>query len=194
VLIISFLIISTASFSQKKNTKVDSAVLKKELDAVLSKYGLKTKGFAINVISINQKGGQTAYSITNNFYRDSSYIPDSVNYNFKISTYKEQHFLVVWPKYEVWHQPFVLYDSTKGNKSQWSGMQQILSGIKLMYNGKIFTMSGKKLFEPISKNSPLFINIDSDPTGVFAFGDFSNEKKAYIFFKGEITWLPLNIF
>jgi hypothetical protein len=41
--------------------------LQKELDAVLAKHGLKSTGFNITVISTNQSGGQTAYSITNNY-------------------------------------------------------------------------------------------------------------------------------
>jgi hypothetical protein len=55
-------------YSQSKNKFNDSVMLKKEIDSVLAKHGLKSKGFAINVISINQKAGQTAYSITNNYY------------------------------------------------------------------------------------------------------------------------------
>jgi predicted RNA binding protein YcfA (HicA-like mRNA interferase family) len=40
----------------------------KEIDSVLAKYGLKSKGFKIDVVSINQSGGQNAFSITNNYY------------------------------------------------------------------------------------------------------------------------------
>lgn len=62
------LIISTRSYSQGKPATLDSTTLQKELDSILAKHGLKSKGFNITVISVNQAGGQTAYSITNNWY------------------------------------------------------------------------------------------------------------------------------
>ncbi len=73
-----FLLFTTGAYSQKKFIKVDSLKLKEELDAVLFKYGLKSSGFAINVVSLNQKGGQTAYSITNNYYNNYGIIPRKV--------------------------------------------------------------------------------------------------------------------
>lgn len=62
------MLFSGHSFSQIKKSFDDSALLKKEIDSVLRKHGLKSKGFSINVISLDQKGGQTAYAITNNYY------------------------------------------------------------------------------------------------------------------------------
>jgi hypothetical protein len=59
---------SQKSYSQVKKNFTDSTLLKKEIDNLLAKHGLKSTGFSINVISVNQKGGQTAYSITNNYY------------------------------------------------------------------------------------------------------------------------------
>jgi hypothetical protein len=65
---ISGFLFSSSVYCQKQNQFPDSVKLKREIDSVLAKYGLKSKGFAINVISLSQKGGQTAYSITNNYY------------------------------------------------------------------------------------------------------------------------------
>src|SRR6185437_3243601 len=64
----SLIFYSKISFCQTKKYFNDSLLLKKEIDSVLAKHGLKSRGFTINVISLNQKGGQTAYSITNNYY------------------------------------------------------------------------------------------------------------------------------
>lgn len=69
LLIINSLFINSA-LCQKAKSPLDSVALQKELDVVLAKYGLKSKGFAVNVVSLNQKGGQTAYSITNNYYQN----------------------------------------------------------------------------------------------------------------------------
>lgn len=68
LLIINSFLFNNYCYSQVKKKFADSTLLKKEIDAVLAKHGLKSTGFSINVISINQKGGQTAYSITNNYY------------------------------------------------------------------------------------------------------------------------------
>lgn len=70
VLPLVVLLITINAFCQNPKKPLDSIALKKELDAVLAKYGLKSTGFAVNVISLNQKGGQNAYSITNNYYQN----------------------------------------------------------------------------------------------------------------------------
>ena len=56
-----------SAYSQKQPIFTDTFTLRKEIDSVLAKHGLKTKSFDINVVSFNQRGGQVAYSITNNY-------------------------------------------------------------------------------------------------------------------------------
>ncbi len=69
LLTISLLLFGLSGYSQQN---VDSISLKKEIDsaitAIMKRHGLKNGGFAVNVISFNQQGGQTAYQITNNYY------------------------------------------------------------------------------------------------------------------------------
>lgn len=56
------LLLSFSSYSQ-----TDTAKLRKELYALLKKYGLKDASFLLKVESLNQKGGQTAFEINNNY-------------------------------------------------------------------------------------------------------------------------------
>lgn len=44
---------------------VDTAGLRKDLQKVLNKYGLRSANFELKVSSINQSGGQTAFQISN---------------------------------------------------------------------------------------------------------------------------------
>ncbi|MFP5040283.1 hypothetical protein, partial [Parasediminibacterium sp. JCM 36343] len=55
------LITPVVSYSQ------DTASLRKEISALLKKYGISNAGFELKVNSNNQKGGQTAFVITNNY-------------------------------------------------------------------------------------------------------------------------------
>lgn len=184
----------TISYSQIKNKFIDSLLLKKEIDSVLAKHGLKSKGFAINVISINQNGGQTAYSITNNFYGDPGYVPDSINYTFHVERMNGHNYLFVSPKHGTWSQTFFLYDSTKGYPSSsdvtYYGMTTPINGMSLnIDNTKVF-MSGILWDKVISPNIPLYIYLDNDPNGYFAFGDFSYNTRFYIFHQGKVFAIP----
>lgn len=67
ITISSVLIFSFATYSQVLS-KDDSISFKKDLEKLLTKYGLQTAGYQINVQSSNQRGGQTAFTITNNNY------------------------------------------------------------------------------------------------------------------------------
>lgn len=54
-------------------SKQDSINFKKDLEKLLTRYGLQTAGYQINVQSNNQRGGQTAFTITNNSYVTNNY-------------------------------------------------------------------------------------------------------------------------
>ena len=85
----------------------DSAGLKKEIIELLKKHGYSS--FQINVNSYNQKGGQTAFSITNN-YLDPNYCADSINYELRFY-YKKNKF-VVNPKKGTWSDLFAICPDT----------------------------------------------------------------------------------
>ena len=61
LIISSFLTTPFVSYSQ------DTANLRKEISVLLKKYGLSNAGFELKVNSNNQKGGQTAFVINNNY-------------------------------------------------------------------------------------------------------------------------------
>lgn len=63
-LLVLLLITSHFSFSQKK---IDTAKIRKEVADVLKRNGVKTPFFELKVASENQKGGQTAFVINNNY-------------------------------------------------------------------------------------------------------------------------------
>jgi hypothetical protein len=71
----------------------DTLSFKKDFEKLLSKYGIKSKGYFINVTSVNQSGGQTALVITNNYYGDS--VLDATNILFTISNKGTQKILTV---------------------------------------------------------------------------------------------------
>jgi hypothetical protein len=96
ITISSVLIFSFTTYSQVLS-KEDSINFKKDLEKLLTKYGLQTAGYQINVQSNNQRGGQTAFIITNNYFSpkkreisDSllnaiiNYLPDK---NFPVTMY-----------------------------------------------------------------------------------------------------------
>lgn len=64
---ISLFLFSFASNSQILS-KQDSINFKNDLEKLLTKYGLKDVGYQINVQSNNQRGGQTAFIINNNYF------------------------------------------------------------------------------------------------------------------------------
>jgi len=61
LLIIGAFLASFVSYSQ------DTASLRKEISGLLKKYGFSNAGFELKVNSNNQKGGQTAFVINNNY-------------------------------------------------------------------------------------------------------------------------------
>src|SRR5205085_1936295 len=70
IISIPLLLFCYISFSQTKVS--DTVAFKKDFEQLLKKYGIVSKGYSINVTSINQKGGQTAFVITNNYLGDTT--------------------------------------------------------------------------------------------------------------------------
>jgi hypothetical protein len=191
LIISSILYPSQYSFSQKIPYN-DSVSLKREIDSVLKKHGLKSRGFAINVISLNQNGGQTAYSITNNYFSDPNYIPDEMNYLIKIEMKEGKRFLSMSPKYGTWTAPYILYDTTMGQRNVLrSGFSETLS-FKMTFNGKLYDMTGMKSTSPCSPNEPMFINLN-DKDNFIVFGDFSYVGRSYIYSNGKVVHTNIHI-
>jgi hypothetical protein len=162
------------------------------LDAVLAKYGLKSKGFAVNVISINQKGGQTAYSITNNFFGDT--VKSATNFGFEIVTEGNVDWIYVYPKKGVWQSPFVGLDSVAMGDYIYDpgiGVTTTVHGLSLTLENDT-TVHPMLLFIPqgvSSKNNPLKVGVRKKD-GFFMFGDFNDDEKHYIFHKGKVVAIP----
>lgn len=194
VKLLVILLITINAFSQDKSKFKDSALLKKELDSVLAKYGLKTKGFLINVISVNQQGGQTAYSITNNYYGDTT----NIETNYGLDTVNEGgiKYIYVYPKKGVWQTPFIGLDSAR------SGDYIYDPGVGLItfMHGLSFTPSKDSAYRPMvlyfrqgncSKSLPMKIGL-INKKGFFLFGDFAESDKVYFYFKGSVIHAPFD--
>lgn len=79
--------------------------------------------FQISVKSFDQKGGQTAFIINNN-YRDPDYVPDSLNFLVKY-TNPSKTILSIEPRYGAWPDLFIIYPDTS-------------SSVDDMINGAVF--------------------------------------------------------
>lgn len=190
LIIISLLLLGNNSYCQNNRNFDDSLLLKKEIDSVLAKHGLKSKGFAINVISISQQGGQTAYSITNNYYSDPNYVADSINYTFKIETINGKKALVFSPKHGTWTTPFLLYDSTKPKTTSLEGF---ISGIGFDLNlpNETYHMVGTKSSNPCTPHDPIFIYLGNDANPVVGFGDYGYDTRYYLYINGSVHAIPV---
>lgn len=169
----------------------DTAAFKKDFESLLSKYGITSKGYMINVTSVNQSGGQTAFIITNNYFSEAP--KDSVNFEFTLS--EEKSLLTVYPKRGIWSSPFVATDSAKAGRdffnpgigvvSSFHGMEIYVDSTKHICNGLI--RSGA-----CSKNFPVYIWLGkNDPDQLYVFGDMQDPGKTYLYYKGKISWLPM---
>jgi hypothetical protein len=111
-LLIISIFLSLASHSQNIT---DTSSLKKDFEKLLKKYGIKNTGYMISVNSINQKGGQTALVINNNYFGDTLSEKNNIFYFF--DTIGSKVSLYVAPNKGIWTSPFVLTDTTKVNQN-----------------------------------------------------------------------------
>lgn len=174
-------------FSQSGPT--DTAAFKKDFEKLLSKYGLNSKSYMINVTSNNQKGGQTAFIINNNFYGDTLTEKNNVVYFF--DTVENHITLTVAPKKGVWVQPFVFADSS--NTHAYFDVGVGASAFVSNYTGWVVDqwkfLAGEVSQNSISKSWPLVIQLkDNDPNQYFIFGDFLDSNKTFLFYKGKIQY------
>jgi hypothetical protein len=190
LLIINSVIFCSISSSAQKIT--DTTGFKKDFEQLLKRYGINSKGYLINVTSINQKGGQTALVITNNYFRDT--VLNETNFEFQIDTQGNQKTLIVFPKTGIWTSPFVLADSIKANRRFFDpgiGVVTSISGIEVLFEGKTYSMIGAAQSTPCSKRFPIYIYLNpDDPDEIFLLGDFQDSNKSYLFHKGKVIWIP----
>lgn len=193
LLIISLFLLSNNTYSQSQRSFDDSLFLKKEIDSVLAKHGLKSKGFSINVVSVNQQGGQTAYTITNNYYNDPNYIADSINYSFKVKIVDSLKYIYFFPKKGVWTNPFIVYESLDGEKeTSLQGMVHILNSV-WEYNNLKIPLIGLSSDSPCSENQPMYIILKKNENLIIGFGDYSSKSRTYFYLNGDIKVIPLNV-
>lgn len=171
----------------------DTMSFRKDFEKLLTQYGLSIKGYTLNVTSINQSGGQTAFIITNNYFRDT--ILDESNVDFKISGDSNSQILIVYPKKDVWVSPFVFSDSSSKNQHFFDpgiGVSSYVHGISVQIDGKMYPIAGPCSSRACSRKFPLHIYMDKkNQNEFFIFGDFQNSQKVYLFYQGKISWLPM---
>ena len=193
LLITSNLILySNLSYSQIKYRFSDSLLLKQELDSVLAKHGLKSKGFVITVISLNQKGGQTAYSITNNYYGDT--LKNEANFGIDTFTEGGKKWVTVYPKKGVWQSPFIGLDSVKIHDCSYdpgSGSIAFISGLYITFKGERIQHSLELIIRQgvCSKNMPMKVGI-LKKDAFFTFGDYADDDKFYLYRNGKVVLVP----
>lgn len=171
----------------------DSAELKKELLDVLKRRGYNS--FQININSYNQKGGQTAFSITNNYF-DPNFCPDSSNYELRID-YENSKF-VINPKKGMWSELFVICPD-----SFWTNSHTLLKdcndNMEISAVGTGVVSHGGRTYQCVVKalsgagcsyGRPYCIPL-SLKTGFFIFGECpkcNNHEKWYVYDNGKIYW------
>lgn len=168
VKLLGILLITSNTYAQSKTKPVDSVLLKKKIDAVLAKHGLKSKGFVINVISTNQKGGQTAYSITNNYYQDIK--------------------VVQQPELNQWYKDFFMrhIEQVKRDSSITSNKIHIIVGSGS--NAGLFVNQLKEFL--LIKSNDVSIGSSFEPftgVGVTKGLDFDNVTKSVFIYIGNLS-------
>jgi hypothetical protein len=173
----------------------DTTAFKRDFEKLLSKYGITNKGYLISVNSMNQKGGQTAFIINNNFYSDL--LVDSANVDSRIEEKEGQKILYVWPKKGTWISPYVVTDSIKATKRMFYdpgiGVVTIIHGLSVVVDKKQHELMGSGSSKGCSKMFPIYIYLNkADVDDFYIFGDLQDGNKSYLFYKGVIQWLPMN--
>lgn len=179
----SLVLTYTLSFSQSLSLK-DSLNLKKDIDSVLSKYGFKNSPYTINVKSKNQKGGQTAFIINNNYYGDTA--SNDTNFGFFDTILNGEINVFVFPKTGVWASPFIAYDSAATDV-----MIGISYSLRTISRNFLIGVDGIPIAfvvetsqSPSSINAPIRVMLKSKDA-FFFFGDRSNKDRIYRYFSGN---------
>lgn len=158
----------------------------------MKKHGIKSNIYSINVSSNNQSGGQTAFVINNNYYRDT--ISNKYNFEYNIINRTGKKILSVKPKSGSWLYPFALTNSSNEiinllTSSHGNGMVSDLNGTPVTLQGKEYILNGRSCNCPCNKIPiEFFIDVD-DPNQIIIFGDLSDPEKTYIYNQQKVIWL-----
>lgn len=193
LIIISFIFLNQFSYSQFLSSQ-DSSNFKREFEALLKKYKLDDKGYKISVQSSNQSGGQTAFIITNNYYKDPNLIADSINYIYLISMENQRKVLTIYPKSGAWVQPILFYDSSDIElKSKIYPLPAMYAGYfgTLRIANNILSIKGSIFSTACTFVSPIHIYLNDKPNEYYYFGDNTDTNKRYFYSNGKVIWVPL---
>jgi hypothetical protein len=186
-------LLTYSSFAQS-----DSVQIKKEITALLKKHGYSS--YQININSYNQSGGQTAFSITNNYtYSDPHYCPDSSNFMVGFIDSNEVT-IAICPKQGAWTKPFVAYPDTflidapkpirilgHCDWSHYAGYS-FEGGMYINYKGFQYLCWVESLETSCTSEMPLCSNIYKK-NSFFVFGDYADQNKWFAYDSGQIYWL-----
>jgi hypothetical protein len=194
-LIISLLVIpcSLSVMGQALSPK-DSIRFKKDFEALLLKYHIKNKGYTINVQSMNQKGGQTAFIINNNNYYGDSVL-SSENFGFTIDTTDGKYAIAVYPKKGIWVNPYIGIDTSDyfGGTVSYStgvGVGTNISGITFKLDSTTHDLVFLIREGSCSRNVPMIVRVSkSKKNYFFTFGDYADDNKSYLMQNGKATAL-----
>lgn len=186
IIIISLFIVNKA---QSQSTIKDTIGFKKDFEALLKKYGMKSNEYLIKVTSNDQNGGQTALIINNNYYGDT--IDPEKNFIFSVMYISGEKKLVVSPKSGNWLSPIVLSNSNIDNICPRSGMYTSYENISFRFNKKDYILRGQSVQIPCTKYSPLRIYLNENSRDeIIVFGDGLDNQKMYLYYDGKVIWIP----
>ncbi|UEG49264.1 hypothetical protein LK994_11540 [Ferruginibacter lapsinanis] len=191
IIIVSFFLSCISNSQSQTLSPKDSINFKKDFENLLSKYKIDNSAYQINVQSNNQKGGQTAFIINNNYYGDPSIIPDSINYTYSVTLENGKLILNVSPRGQTWEKPLIGYDTlykrTK-NKVNYLSAQSSSYYASLPID-KIKTSLYSWIFDlPCTNKKSIKIDISENPNQFIYFGDANNTKKRYLYRNGKVVW------
>ncbi len=162
---------------------------KRDFEKLLKRYGIKSTTYQINVNSINQKGGQTALIINNNYFGDS--LTGKNNFGFWIDTSNNQKVLICGPLKGVWTTPFFAMDSTKFKRAYdpGIGVTTNIHGIFATIDNKEYRLAAIASNNSCSQMFPMKIYLSALASEDFIlFGDLQDPLKTYLYKKGEVSY------
>lgn len=168
----------------------DSTAFRNDFEKLLKKYGFETKSYIVNVQSVGQKGGQTAFVINNNFYGDT--LSEEFNISYEIITEGSQKILYAAPKKGVWITPFVCMDSLKWRSNVYNpgiGVVVGLSNLTAKVEKKLYHIGGVGSNNSCSSVFTMVMYLSqTDPNEFLMFGDLQDPLKTYLYYKGKVIW------
>lgn len=186
LIIISFFLFFSHKSGQAQTT--DTVAFKKDFELLLKKYDINSKGYQINVTSINQKGGQTALVINNNYFGDT--LNGRNNFFWRIDSIN--NVLVCGPLKGVWATPFFAMDINRPKVFAYNpgNFSKVIHDIYENVNGKSHKLFTITTDTPNSQRDPMKIYLSEIGSEDFViFGDFQDPLKKYLYKNGQVVYL-----